>query len=173
LGDLIELKGFNSNNLKDVETVVKEHKPHVSLDQITKKENNTIETYEGETAFTTTIPTIVDPSKLLSPMEEFLVSLGLRGNIDDYALLLEDKGFFTSDDLLLAEPSLEELDELGIVDEHDRQKVWAWLHPEEVKTNPDPSPDDLTSLFLSTNLDPELEEILRLKTEVETLQQLK
>jgi len=107
-------------------------------------------------------------------MEEFLVSIGLRGNIDDYALLLEDKGYLTSDDLLLAEPSMEELDELGIVDEQDRQKVWAWLHPEEVKCPDHPtSPDDLTSLLISTNMDPELEEILRLKTEVETLQQLK
>eukprot|EP01123_Difflugia_compressa_P011452 TRINITY_DN4571_c0_g1_i1.p1 TRINITY_DN4571_c0_g1~~TRINITY_DN4571_c0_g1_i1.p1 ORF type:complete len:206 (-),score=57.70 TRINITY_DN4571_c0_g1_i1:56-652(-) len=192
-----ELKKFDTNKLAAVDTVVKVYKPHISKDMITDTNKpTTIETYEGETICLPKQQQEQHEEQLeqeqqlleqldqqeqiqskdtiyLSPMEELLLSLGLKAdNIDNYALLLEDRKFLTTDDLLLADLSIEQLDEIGICDEEDRQKLWAFLHPEQVPS-PEPSPDELARLIMDSFLDPELTEIIRLKAEVDTLQQLK
>eukprot|EP01124_Arcella_intermedia_P019560 TRINITY_DN2687_c0_g1_i1.p1 TRINITY_DN2687_c0_g1~~TRINITY_DN2687_c0_g1_i1.p1 ORF type:complete len:180 (+),score=34.77 TRINITY_DN2687_c0_g1_i1:25-540(+) len=165
-----ELKNFNTSQLKDVETVVKVHKPLVSLDQITdeSKKDAKIETYEGESIG----PLNPTEAVRLSPMEEFLIALGVEGSVDDYSLLLEDSGYLTSDDFLLNEPSLEELERIGIVIEEDRMKIYRWYKPEEKIPDPEAAvPDEIISIM--SGIDPEIQEIMRLKKEVETLSQLK
>ena len=63
-------------------------------------------------------------------MNVYLLSLGLEGDCDAYADLLADRGIVMPDDLLLEEPSLEDLEEMGIESESDRQKIYAVIHPE-------------------------------------------
>jgi len=174
-----ELKQFDSTQLKDVETQVKEYKPHVSIQQITDKEKPAnIEQYDGEqydVSSERNVPAISNiieiAEEVLSPMEEFLISLGMEGDPGEYAQLLEESGFHTSDDLLVAEPSLEELEKIGVYLPGDRKKIFFWYHPEAAEAQP--ASDELANLLLAANLDPEMEEIMRLKSELETLHHLK
>lgn len=62
---------------------------------------------------------------------------------DLFLTLVLDRGFNTSDDLLLADPSLEDLTDYGFVDEGDRMKVFYELHPEDK-----PYEGNLISCFL-------------------------
>jgi len=68
-------------------------------------------------------------------MDVYLLSLGLEGDVLLYAELLGDLGIRTPDDLLLEEPTLEDLEEVGIENARDREKIYYEIHP-ELRKNP-------------------------------------
>jgi len=64
-------------------------------------------------------------------MKDFLLSIGVGGDVGLIADLLADGGNHTIDDLMLNEPSLDDLFDLGIVNEADRLAIFYAVHPEE------------------------------------------
>eukprot|EP01127_Copromyxa_protea_P000218 TRINITY_DN10195_c0_g1_i1.p1 TRINITY_DN10195_c0_g1~~TRINITY_DN10195_c0_g1_i1.p1 ORF type:complete len:162 (-),score=29.77 TRINITY_DN10195_c0_g1_i1:107-592(-) len=152
---LDELKGFDTGSLNDRETVVKQYIPNVSLADIVAEEQPTEEVYYE------------------SPLVEWLVGLGVQGDVVEYANLLLDRGFQTSDDLLLADPSLEDLIDYGFVDEEDRLKVFYEVHPEKRPYSEETALDTedpmvvfdavLSKIEAGTATDEDLEIYLRIK----------
>jgi len=64
-------------------------------------------------------------------MDHFLLSIGVGGDVSLTADLLADAGMHTIDDLMLAEPSKDDLFDMGIVNEADRLAIFYAVHPEE------------------------------------------
>jgi len=79
-------------------------------------------------------------------MDVYLLSLGLEGDVLLYAELLGDLGIRTPDDLLLEEPTLEDLEEVGIDNARDREKIYFEIHPEKRKINPTTATFDISDL---------------------------
>jgi len=67
-------------------------------------------------------------------MDEFLESLKLKGDIKKYVEIFADNGMDDFDSLLMEEPSLEKLEEMGISNSNDRLLIWKAVHPELVAT---------------------------------------
>eukprot|EP01124_Arcella_intermedia_P007084 TRINITY_DN14298_c0_g1_i1.p2 TRINITY_DN14298_c0_g1~~TRINITY_DN14298_c0_g1_i1.p2 ORF type:complete len:194 (+),score=47.40 TRINITY_DN14298_c0_g1_i1:147-728(+) len=64
-------------------------------------------------------------------MDLYLLSLGCEGDVFHYADVLErELGIRTPDDLLLEEPSMEDLEEIGIHIPADRERIFYEFHPE-------------------------------------------
>eukprot|EP01126_Amoeba_proteus_P019293 TRINITY_DN1992_c0_g1_i4.p1 TRINITY_DN1992_c0_g1~~TRINITY_DN1992_c0_g1_i4.p1 ORF type:complete len:230 (+),score=51.61 TRINITY_DN1992_c0_g1_i4:72-692(+) len=63
-------------------------------------------------------------------MEYYLRSLGCSGDVFMYAELLELLGWYSADDLILAEPTLDDLFNAGIDSESDRLLIYKAVHPE-------------------------------------------
>lgn len=69
-------------------------------------------------------------------MEHYLRSIGCRdADLDLYVMYLEDAGIHNSEDLMIKEPTMDELYDMGIVSEDDRQAIYYAAHPEEVNPN--------------------------------------
>jgi len=64
-------------------------------------------------------------------MEEYLLSIGVGGDVSLIADLLADAGMASIDDLMLTEPSMDDLFDAGIVNEEDRMAIFYATHPEE------------------------------------------
>jgi hypothetical protein len=69
-------------------------------------------------------------------MESYLHSIGcFDQDIDLYVMYLEDAGIYNSEDLMIKEPTMEELEEWGVINEHDRECIYYACHPEEENPN--------------------------------------
>jgi len=69
-------------------------------------------------------------------MESYLHSIGCSdSDLDLYAMYLEDAGIYNSEDLMIKEPTMEELEAWGIVRDTDRECIYYACHPEEENPN--------------------------------------
>jgi hypothetical protein len=69
-------------------------------------------------------------------MEHYLRSIGCNdSDLDLYVMYLEDAGIYNSEDLMIKEPTMDELYDWGIVSEDDRQCIYYACHPEETNPN--------------------------------------
>eukprot|EP01126_Amoeba_proteus_P033084 TRINITY_DN3235_c0_g1_i2.p1 TRINITY_DN3235_c0_g1~~TRINITY_DN3235_c0_g1_i2.p1 ORF type:complete len:169 (-),score=25.01 TRINITY_DN3235_c0_g1_i2:120-626(-) len=160
-----ELREFDTTSLNTRETIVRQHLPNVSLESVRQPR---IETTLVETA----------SEVHESPLVSWLYSLGVSGDVFSYANCLLDHGFNNSDELLLADPSMQDLEAYGFVDDEDRKKVFYEIHPEakeiDISNLVDETEDPLvvfeailSKIEEGTATDDELEIYLRIKASLQ------
>jgi len=108
------------------------------------------------------------------PLVTWLQNLGVELDVEAYVTNLTDcVGMHTVDDVILAEPSHEDLISWGFADESDRNKVYYAIHPEEAPNSAAISERELalfdmvmTKIDEGTATDDELEFFVMMKAKM-------